>query len=63
MFWMQNLTKRWAQSEPFFPKSGHLFEIFKRAGEVSSLATSCVSVSVAEYASVSWISLNILENV
>ena len=28
-FWMENLTQRWIQSGPFFPKSGH-FSIFKK---------------------------------
>ena len=50
-FWMENLTQRWIQSEPF-KKSGHLFRFSKRAGETSSPPlVACVSVT--EYASIS----------
>ena len=52
-FWMENLTQRWKQSEPFFQKSGIFCRFSKRAGEVSPLPLSCAPVSVTEYASVS----------
>ena len=29
-FWMENWTKRWIQSGPFFPKSGHFFRFSKK---------------------------------
>ena len=49
-FWIRNL--RWTQSRPLFPKS-RLFLISKIEGEVSPLPSSCVPVSVAEYALIS----------
>ena len=45
-FSMENLTQRWTQSGPLFPKSGHLFRFSKRAGEASPLSPSCAPVSV-----------------
>ena len=50
---MENLTQRWAQSGPFFPKSGHYFRFSKRTGEASPLPLSCAPLSVTEYASIS----------
>ena len=50
---MENLTQRWTQSGPFFPKSGHFFRFSKRAGEASPLPPSCAPVIVAEYALIS----------
>ena len=46
-FWMENVNPKWTQSEPTFPKSGHLFWISKR----SHLPPYpiCAPVSVAEY--------------
>ena len=38
---MENLTQRWIQSGPFFPKSGHFFDFQKRAMEVFPLAPNC----------------------
>ena len=48
---MENLPKRWTQSEPFCPKSEH-FRFSKRAGKDTLLPLSCTSVSMAEYASI-----------
>ena len=59
---MENLTERWTELGSFFPKSGHFFRFSKRAGEVSPLPLSCAPVSVTEYASISLIMPNILEN-
>ena len=50
---MGNLTQRWAQSGPFFPKWGHFFRFSKRAGKASPLPLSCAPLSVAEYTSIS----------
>ena len=33
-FWIENLTQRWTQLGPFFPKLGHFFQFSKRAVEV-----------------------------
>ena len=52
-FWMENLTQRWTQSGPFFPKLGHFFRFSRRAGKASLLSLSCALVSVAEYVSIS----------
>ena len=52
-FGMENLTQRWAQSGPFFPKSGHYFRFSKGTGEASPLPLSCAPLSVTEYASIS----------
>ena len=35
-FWMENLTERWTQSRPFYPKSGLFFDFQKKTGENSS---------------------------
>ena len=50
---MENLTQRWTQSGPFFPKSGHFFQFSKSAGEASPLSSSYTPFSVAECASLS----------
>ena len=52
-FWMENLTQRWAQSGPFFAKSGLFFRFSKRAGEVYPLSPSSAAVNVTEYTSIS----------
>ena len=50
---MENLTQRWTQSGPFFPKYGPFFQFSKRTGEVSPLPPSFAPVSVAKCASIS----------
>ena len=52
-FWMANLTQRWTQSGPFFPKSGYFFWFSKR-GKVVHL---WVWLNMHQYP---WICLNIL---
>ena len=50
---MENLTQRWAQSGPFFAKSGLFFRFAKRAGEPYPLSPSSAAVNVTEYTSIS----------
>ena len=59
---IENLTRWWTQSGSFFVESRHFFQFSKREGEVFPLLPSCAPVSVAEYASISWICLNTLVN-
>ena len=54
---MENVIRKWTQSEPFFAKSVHFFRFLKRSWEATPLFSSCAPVSVAEHAS---ISLNML---
>ena len=60
IFWMENLTQRWAQSGSFFPKSGYLFWFSKRAWEAPS--PSCAPVIVVEMHQYTWLYLNAFEN-
>ena len=63
IFWMENLTQRWAQSGSFFPKSGYLFWFLKRVWEAFSLPSpSCAPVIVVEMHQYTWIYLNAFEN-
>ena len=48
---MENLIKRWTQSEPSFPKSGHFF-LFKK-GQGRHPLSPPLLVDVAEYSSTS----------
>ena len=50
---MENLTQRWAQSGPFFAKSGLFFRFAKTAGEAYPLSPSSAAVNVTEYTSIS----------
>ena len=53
-FWMENLTDRWTQSRPFYPKSRLFFRFSKKdRGELLHLHPSFASVSVTELASIS----------
>ena len=59
-FWMENVNPKWTQSEPIFPKSGHLFWISKRSPLPPMLfARQWVWLNMHHYP---WICLNILEN-
>ena len=63
-FWMENLSQRWKQSGLFIPKSRHLFQFSKRAGEASPLPLVLhlwVSLNMHQYPWISLISLKMLE--
>ena len=49
---MVNLTYKWTQSGPFFQNQDTLFNFQKTAGKPSPFPSSCMPVSVAEYASI-----------
>ena len=61
-FWMENLTKRWTQSGPFFPKSGNISWFQKghpRLPLSPLVARLWVWLNMHQYP---WICLNIVKN-